>query len=175
MLYRNIILEDLNDNFLAEFSRRQEVSQLYIKDDDYNLTLVNETLVKDWDSDKKLEKIVDMRKILAAGGYLFGAFNENGKLLGFGVLKSERCGSRNHYMKLEHLYTNANERGKGIGKELFKLIADKARECGAEKLYISTYPAFETQAYYEKLGCVLAQEIFEPRVPIDIEREYILK
>lgn len=50
-------------------------------------------------------------------------------------------------------------RNYGIGKQLFYLCCEKAREKGAKKLYIRAHPSEETQNSYKSVGCVLAVEV----------------
>ncbi|MDT2194604.1 GNAT family N-acetyltransferase [Paenibacillus larvae] len=80
-------------------------------------------------------------------------------------------------MDLAELYTSFEFRGLGIGKQLFALCAEKARQWGAKKLYISAHSAEETQAFYRSVGCVDAVEINQQladKEPFDIQMEYIL-
>ena len=43
------------------------------------------------------------------------------------------------------------------GTELFLAAKDWARKKGARKLYISAHSAVESQAFYQKMGCVQAE------------------
>jgi N-acetylglutamate synthase-like GNAT family acetyltransferase len=176
-MHRELNINDINDNFLNTFNRYQEITKIYIKDKltpPYTIQIIDEVSVKTWNNHKKMEKIADIREILKRGGWAFGVFDEDANLVGFGVLDNKKIGKNNDYIELKHLYTNSNYKGQGIGKILFNLIVNKAKTTNAKKLYISTHPAIESQNFYIKLGCVLAQEVFMPRVPIDIEREFIL-
>jgi len=65
----------------------------------------------------------------------------------------------------------------GIGKKLFSLICKKAKEMGAQKLYISAHSSEETQAFYKAVGCVEAVEYNVKLVeeePCDCQLEYCL-
>jgi len=68
-------------------------------------------------------------------------------------------------------------RGKGIGKTLFQLSKEWAKEHGAKKLYIAAHPAIESQAFYKAMGCVEALEYSPTHVekePLDCQLECIL-
>ena len=68
-------------------------------------------------------------------------------------------------------------RNKGIGKQLFKLIADSARQLGAKKIYISAHSSEESQAFYRAVGSVDAVEINQVIArndPFDCQMEYVL-
>lgn len=65
----------------------------------------------------------------------------------------------------------------GIGRGLFELITEKAKEMGARKLYISAHSSEESQAFYIKLGCHEAIEYNEKLVaeePCDCQLEFVL-
>ena len=87
------------------------------------------------------------------------------------------AGSRGQYAVLEELHVSEDRRRQGIGRKLFGLAADSARELGAEKLYISTMSAVESQDFYISMGCA---EALEPdpwhvaKEPCDVQREYVL-
>ena len=59
------------------------------------------------------------------------------------------------------LHVSEDLRGHGAGRQLFLLAKDWARDHGAEKLYISSHSAVETQRFYESMGCVDAEEVME--------------
>jgi N-acetylglutamate synthase-like GNAT family acetyltransferase len=65
----------------------------------------------------------------------------------------------------------------GIGKKLFSLVCKKAKEMGAQRLYISAHSSQETQAFYKAMGCVEAMEYSDKLVaeePCDCQLEYKL-
>ena len=51
------------------------------------------------------------------------------------------------------------------------MCVDKARELGAKKLYLSTNYAEESQGFYNKMGCVDAEEVNEKIVKADPGRQ----
>jgi predicted N-acetyltransferase YhbS len=110
------------------------------------------------------------------GGTLWGAF-ENEALVGVAILESKFIGSRQDTLQLKFLHVSRDYRRRGIASALFKLCAEKARELGARKLYISATPSEHTINYYLRLGCVLAMEI-DPELfelePEDIHLEYVV-
>ena len=65
-------------------------------------------------------------------------------------------------------------RGNGIGKYLFNHAKLWARKHGANKLYISSHSAVETQAFYKAMGCVEASVYNQAHVqnePFDCQLE----
>ena len=73
-------------------------------------------------------------------------------------MEGKPFGSKGQYRDLTSLHVSRDKRGHGIGRTLFQKAADWARSRGAEKLYISSHSAVETQAFYRAMGCVEAQE-----------------
>ncbi|MGI6255897.1 MAG: GNAT family N-acetyltransferase [Acutalibacter sp.] len=94
---------------------------------------------------------------LNGGGRVWGCFVD-GKLKGFASVEGELAGSRRQYADLTSIHVSADERGKGLGRKLFQLAEEFARQLGAEALYISGHSSVETQAFYQAMGCVDARE-----------------
>lgn len=113
---------------------------------------------------------------LQAGSLAYGAW-EDGRLVGLAVLDREPFGSKKQYLDLAELHVARPFRGRGIGKKLFGMACEGARELGAEKLYISAHSAKETMAAYHALGCVEAAEInwtLARKEPCDVQLEFLL-
>jgi len=90
---------------------------------------------------------------------VWGVFYKNNELIAFASLLSDFFGSENQYLQLIQVHTSYEHRHKGIGKELFKISAEKAKYMGARKLYISTHSSEESQFFYQSIGCVDTNEI----------------
>jgi predicted N-acetyltransferase YhbS len=110
------------------------------------------------------------------GGYFWGMF-EDDNLIGVVILDSKFIGSQKDTLQMKFLHISNHYRKQGLGKKLFLIAAEKARELGAKKMYISATPAENTIHFYMHLGCILAreidQELFELE-PEDIHLEYAL-
>ena len=89
-------------------------------------------------------------------------------------MESAPLGRNGDYRDLSSLHVSQELRGQGIGRRLFALAREFAREQGALKLYISAHSAVETQAFYRAMGCTEAQE-YDPehveREPCDCQLE----
>ena len=68
-------------------------------------------------------------------------------------------GSRGDQLQLKFLHVGRPYRRTGLGRTLFERAAQRAREMGAKKLYISATPSENTIGFYMRLGCTLASEI----------------
>ena len=114
-----------------------------------------------------------LRNTLDTGGQVWGAFLE-GKLKGFTSVEGGLLGSRNQYADLTSLHVSADCRGLGLGRRLFQLAMDFARQKGARALYISAHSSVESQAFYKAMGCVEAGEPLPAHVlaePCDCQLE----
>lgn len=81
------------------------------------------------------------------------------------------------YLQLMQIHVSYEYRSKGIGRELFALCSEKARQLGAKKLYISTHSSEESQHFYKSVGCVDAEEMNKKLAeyePDDRQMEFIL-
>ena len=117
-----------------------------------------------------------LKNTLNTGGAVIGAFIE-GKLAGFTSVENQFFGSKSQYLQLSSIHVSYESRGKGIGKKLFQMIAQEARDLEAKKLYISAHSSEESQAFYKAIGCIEAKEYNEKLVqaePCDCQLEYIL-
>lgn len=111
------------------------------------------------------------------GGAFWGAFEEDGKIIGVSVLESKFIGPNHDTLQLKFLHVSHGVRKQGLGIKLFNLAMEKAKSLGARKLYISATPSENTINYYLRLGCVLAAET-DPDLfalePEDIHLEFII-
>lgn len=127
--------------------RRRENGEWVIKDAPF---------IDDWtEADYKI-LISCLKNTIKTGGIVYAAFYE-GKLKGFVSVESLLFGGEQKYMDLSSIHVSEDLRNLGIGKSLFLLAKEWARKKGANKLYISSHSAVESQNFYKKMGCVEAQ------------------
>ncbi|WP_295588018.1 YigZ family protein [uncultured Oscillibacter sp.] len=115
--------------------------------------------------------------LIRQGGVVYGAFLA-GQLKGFVSVEGPPMGSRGQYRDLTSLHVSEELRGRGIGRRLFTFAADWAKNQGAERLYLSSHSAVETQAFYQAMGCREAEEYNREHVekePFDCQLEYLLQ
>ncbi|WP_068345733.1 GNAT family N-acetyltransferase [Kosmotoga arenicorallina] len=173
---RKLELDDLQENALDNFNRYQLTTCVkYIKNGKnfYKENFFEE----DWDIEKKRKIVKYLRSCIEAGGIVIGAINRNDEIIGFGSLRHSLFGSKKEYIELSYLHVSKEYRNKGIGKKLFIMCCEYAKQLGAKKLYMGTHPSVETQHFYESLGCIPAREINEEiynHEPLDIQLEYNL-
>ena len=156
--YKELSLDDINPNLLDTFNRYQKVTKCW-QNTDGNWVLVDKEYTDDWDKNKKNDRTKDFSAIIKDGkGSIFGAFDD-GKLIGFTVLLNTKFGTREQYIQLKYLHVSLEHRHRGIGKELFRLCVNKAKDTGTEKIYISANDSEETIKFYFRVGCRDALEI----------------
>ena len=110
-------------------------------------------------------------------GARFFAALDGEAVVGFAYLKPEPFGSRGQYRELGRFHVSEPCRGRGVGRRLFAMACEGAREMGAEKLYLSAHSAREPMAVYRRLGCVEAEEPNQRLVekePCDVQMEFRL-
>lgn len=101
----------------------------------------------------------NLKGTILNGGSAIGAFDSNNRLLGFASINREFFGEKYNYVLLDQLFITLEYRGEGLGKKLFMLSVDVAREWKVDKIYICAGSAEETIAFYFAIGCKEAVEI----------------
>ena len=176
----NITFERLSEkNFNPEsmdtFIRFEKISQVW-KMSQGRLILTDANYIMDWDLEKRRGIAQLILRGIQKDYFAYGAFYE-GRVIGYILVSKKPFGSTGQYIELALFHISAPYRGKGIGRQLFKLACLEAKTIGAKKLYISAGPAAPTQAAYQKFGCVPAKELNAEaveRAPLDIQLEYPL-
>lgn len=175
IIYRAILQKEISPRLFSDFNRFQKVTQCWRKENG-GWILKDISFTEQW-GEKEYEILCDcLKNTIDNGGGVFGAFS-NGRLKGFCSVENKPFGSRKQYLQLSSLHVSSDMRRKGAGNQLFQLACKKAGELGAEKLYISSHSAKETQAFYHALGCREAQEynpVLAEAEPCDCQLEYIL-
>lgn len=173
--YKKLSIEEIHDNFLSTFDRYQETHQVLVEYQD-ELIMKNDYFVDDWDHEKKSSVVHSLRYCIQTGGIVIGVYREH-ELMAFANVENVKFGTYSDYLELPYIHVSQESRGRGIGKRLFEICCEKAKQLGAEKLYIAAHPAVETQHFYKQVGCTLASEI-NPEIlnkePLDLQLEYIL-
>ncbi len=119
----------------------------------------------------------NLRKTIEEDGCAIGAFDQADRLLGFVTVNRNFFGNEFNYVLLDQLFITLEHRNKGIGKRLFMLATERAREWKADKFYICAGSAEETIAFYFAIGCKEAIEINKALYESDqrdFQLEYVL-
>jgi GNAT superfamily N-acetyltransferase len=122
--------------------------------------------VAGWDSEELGVFIARLEALFDAGGAVFGAWH-GPKLTAVASLDARGVGGDARTMKLDMLYVDAAYRRRGIGRELTEIVANRAREKGANALYISATPSRGTVDAYLRIGA----RVLDSPDPELLERE----
>ena len=175
--YREIRINELHPNMLQYFNRYQVITKDWVSENDKYI-LVSNPHIENWNEKKKIKKVGTVfESLIINNGALFGAFDDE-KLIGFSGIDGLLMGSEQQYLELVELHVSYEYRGKGIGKNLFKLCVDKAIKYECKKLYIVGSSSEESQKFYHKMGCIEAMELIPhlfDESPSDVHMEYVLK
>lgn len=175
LIYRTLSEKEICRALFSDFTRRQVVTQCRRKRNG-QWTLENDPFTDEWTETDYEELILHLQTLIRAGGFVGAAFYDN-RLKGFVSVENRLFGTARQYLDLTNLHVSEEMRGRGIGKTLFCAAKAWAREHSAKKLYISAHSAAETQAFYQKMGCVEAREYNPAHVqkePFDCQLECIL-
>ena len=175
IIIRPLAEEELTPLLFGDFNRYQKVTRCYRKVHG-DWVLKDTPFIEDWGPEEYAYLTKCLKNTVNTGGTVLGAF-EKDSLVGFASLENEFFGTGSKYLQLSSLHVSYEKRGMGIGRQLLALIADHAKNCGAEKLYISAHSSEETQRFYRSLGCREAEEYNEKLTaeePFDCQLEYTL-
>jgi len=123
------------------------------------------------------EHLNGLKDTIRNGGKAFGAYENDGSLLGFATVNREVFGNNFSHVLLDQMFVSNRERGRGIGKSLFRMCVEVAMSWGVDKLYICAGSAEDTIAFYRGVGCVDAAEVnrdLHESDPRDMQLEYSL-
>lgn len=156
LIYRALTRAEISK--LSHLNRTETIDHIYYERDG-NLLLEKEHYdVPDWSQEDKQRRIAELQAVFDKGATFFGAFDGD-VLTGMSVLDHAPVKSGNKRLNLSGLWVSANYRGHGVGKVLFQLAAQEARQRGARVMYVSATPSENTVHFYQNLGCTLADPI----------------
>ena len=169
--YRQLTREEINK--LSQIDRTEIINDVYYMRGGALVLEKEHHEVPDWSEADKQRRIEGLQKVFDKGATFNGAFDGN-NLVGMSVLDHNPVRSGEKRLNLEGLWVSHQYRGSGIGKKLFQLAADEARERKAKTMYVSATPSKNTVHFYKRLGCNRAEPIDEylyKKEPEDIHLE----
>lgn len=170
--YRVLQPHELCRDLFRNFIRHQNVTKCWRRENN-EWVIRDDPFIDDW-SEADYETLIScLKNTLATGGFVYAAFDRE-LLKGFVSVESGLFGGGQRYLDLSSIHVSEDMRNKGIGTALFLAAKEWARDNGAEKLYISAHSAVESQAFYQKMGCVEAEVYHQKHVeaePYDCQLE----
>lgn len=165
--------DEITFSLFQRFNRRQEVTKC-LRREKGNWVLKNDCFVDDWNESQYHFLVECLKNTVKTKGIVLGAFVRD-RLIGFASVESRHFGSRGQYVQLSCIHVSSECRGLGLGGKLFQYACMAAGRLGAQKLYISSHPAYETQLFYRGRGCTDAKEYDEEIAVVDEPQlEYVL-
>jgi Acetyltransferase (GNAT) family. len=168
MIKITYINANIASDMFKSFHHHQAITKKWVNDDN-NWTLKDASDLREWDDEKRIWISEYLRKQIERGGSVIGAFNDN-VFNGFCCVDGFLLGETAKYANLSMLFVDDDWKRRGIGKSLFKAACECAKKIGADKLFISAVPSFETIAFYFNMGCTDAEETISEYVDTDNDR-----
>lgn len=170
--YRKLCADEICRELFGKFNRHQKVTRCWRKEKG-EWIIKDAPFIDDWTEENYETLVGCLKNTVSSGGFVYAAFCD-GCLKGFVSVEPVLFGGEQRYLDLSSIHVSEDMRGKGIGKSLFLAAKEWAKENGAEKLYISSHSAVESQAFYKAMGCteaaVYRQEHVE-KEPYDCQLE----
>lgn len=173
--FRSLTREEITPQLFRCFDRFQIVERCWRKVEG-QWTVKDVVFTERWGEEDYRFLCQCLQNTVSTGGQVWGAFVE-GRLKGFASVEGELLGSRGQYADLTSIHVSADARSHGLGRRLFLLAKETARDLGAKALYISAHSAVESQAFYKAMGCVEAEEYLPEHVekePCDCQLECLV-
>lgn len=170
--YRMPHVNEINRELFRHFKRHQAVTKCWRKIS--GVWCIKDIAFTDEWTERDYAFLVScLKNTVQTGGMVSGAFFLE-QLKGFVSVESALFGRNKEYLDLSSIHVSEDMRGRGIGRELFRIAKNWAKQHGAKKLYISAHSAVESQAFYRAMGCVEAQEYnpeYVAKEPCDCQLE----
>lgn len=157
---------NFNRESLNDFDRFQVVNNIY-KLVDGRLVLAFHPFTETWSPERKHEKADE----ILSGEYITYCAFDDERVVGEIMIVPELNQNR---LIIDSFHVSGDFRRQGVGRALFQTVAEKAREMGAEALYMSACSAEETIRFYLAMGCKPSENPipeYAEAEPFDIQME----
>jgi len=156
MIIRELRREELNE--IWSIDRSEKIENIYRLEDGRLVLKPEHHDMKGWPPGEAESYGPLMFDCFDRGGTFLGAFEE-GKLKGVSVIESRFIGRNGDRLQLKFLHVAHGYRKTGLGRTLFERAVDKARNLGANTLYVSATPSENTIDFYLHIGCRVTDEV----------------
>lgn len=159
-----------------EIDRREVIENVYYLEDGVLVLKPEHYDMQGWPPGETGARTTLLYDCFERGGWFCGLFDES-NIIGVAVLDSEFIGRNRDQLQLKFLHISRDYRKQGLGKGLFEMASTKARDWGAQQMYISATPSENTIDFYLHLGAVVTNEPLPELLalePEDIHLEYNL-
>ena len=170
--YQRLNADNFTAHSLDDFVRHQTVAECLRKTGN-EWKLVPNVYEENWSQVQCREIAEDVVHRINLDQTGFGAFDDE-RIIGFATVSHRIFGAAARYVQLVCFQISEKYRRQGIGRKLFSMACEEARQLGADKLYISAHSSKESQAAYRALGCTPAEEVNQELAaaePFDVQME----
>jgi GNAT superfamily N-acetyltransferase len=140
---------DIDRSELIENIYRYENGELVLMPERFN--------VRGWPRGEAESTMLHLLDCFDRGGWFYALFDDD-RLVAVVVLESKFIGKHREQLQLKFLHVSSGYRDQGLGRRLFEMAREKAREWGARRLYVSATPSEHTINFYRRRGCAVTGE-----------------
>ena len=135
--YRMPHVNEINRELFRHFKRHQAVTKCWRKIS--GVWCIKDIAFTDEWTERDYAFLVScLKNTVQTGGMVSGVFFLE-QLKGFVSVESALFGRNKEYLDLSSIHVSEDMRGRGIGRELFRIAKNWAKQHGAKKLYISAH------------------------------------
>jgi len=161
---------------IAEIDRTEHVTTGYVYEDGRLRAEHVDWRVPRWpmegDGFSVQAHVEGITRVLDEGGVMLGAFDGQGRLVGFAVLRYRLA---EHMAQLDALFVSKAYRRRGIATRLTSRLARLAKADGATALYVSATPSESAVGFYMNQGFRLAEEVNETLYALEPEDIHMIR
>jgi predicted N-acetyltransferase YhbS len=152
---RELARNEIEDIWLID--RREVIENVYHLEHDRLVLKPEHYDMQDWHPGEAELYTPLLQESFDRGGWFCGAFDK-ARLVGVANLDNKFIGRDKDQLQLKFLHVSRGYRKLGLGRQLFDLARDKARQRGAKRMYISATPSENTVNFYLRWGAVVTNE-----------------
>jgi predicted N-acetyltransferase YhbS len=151
------VLERPEIQLIWTIDRSEEIHNIYVLEEGALVLKPAYFLARGWPPGEAEKYTPVLLDCFERGGWFYGFF-DGSQLVAIAVVETAMIGKNRDLLQLKELHVSQGYRGRGLGKKLFDLSKEIARQRGARGLYISATPSEHTIQFYLRQGCALSAQ-----------------
>jgi ribosomal protein S18 acetylase RimI-like enzyme len=137
---------------IGEIDRSERVGAFYVVEGGVLERVERDLEIPTWTEAELAEAVARLERALASGGILLGV-EDGPTLVAAAVLGGGRLAGATHRIELVFLHVSSTHRRRGLARMLFDEVCRRARERGADELYVSSSDLEPALQFYLARGC----------------------
>jgi ribosomal protein S18 acetylase RimI-like enzyme len=142
---------------IGEIDRSEHADGYFVLEGGGLRRVERELEIPTWDDAELADTLARLRHSLATGGVLLGVVDDE-RLVAAAMLGGELLAGETRRLELVFLHVSRAHRRLGLARELLDEVCLRARERGAEQLYVSSSDVEPAVRFYLARGCELASQ-----------------